>query len=391
MYKCLILISFLMPSCFGFCQVNGGFETNAVQECRNHCGDESHPFGENKVTGWFASHGTPQINKNDKICNSIETDVHSGTEAAFLFNDNSNLEGIFQEYSVSEDESYNISIFFKNLEITTSTKIIVKFTTGLINKKDAGKGGNLDIPVPNTQQIVLEKYLTTGNWTEFIIDEIIADNNYNQIWIYSEGTILVDDFTIRRSCCEPYKIWQNVINPPSTYVNNYIRAGENVTSSQTAGKVIINKGSNTIDFKAGRKIELLPGFETEPGANFNAIIAPCSNTLTQIDIFKISAADDPCHLQFEASACFGSGFYNFTWSNDVLDRDGSTKTKIIDNGSEWFGKKITVTVTDKLTSETVSKSIFLPTWMPFVEPFDFDNITVNNVITPNGDGKNDNW
>jgi hypothetical protein len=213
-------------------QSNGGFEINGADGCRNASGTSFtiDPFNKGKVSSWNASHGTPQIQKSSSNCVAAEADVHSGTEAAFIFYSASNKEGIFQSIPIKKDESFNIALFAKGLN--ANSKVIIKFANGLANEDPAITGGNPNIPNPSSQQLVIE-YALSNSWQEVRVDEIIADADYSQVWIYAmDGTILVDDFTFFKSCCEPYKLWQNITNPPNTYVNNYIKAGENVDGTQ---------------------------------------------------------------------------------------------------------------------------------------------------------------
>lgn len=368
-----------------FCQSNGGFESNDVDGCRNQTGPAFTvtPFNQNKVTDWKASHGSPQIQRVG--CPSTEADVHSGTEAAFLSFTPTNKEGIFQEINIKKDESFNVSVYAKG----ANSKIMVKFTNGLVNTN----GNNApNIPNPASQQLVIEKTLTNA-WQEVRVDEIIADADYSQVWIYAmDGTILVDDFSFYKSCCEPYKLWQNITNPPSTYVNNYIKAGENVDALQPQGKVVIKENAGLVEFQAGKNIELLPGFETETGATFVAEIKDCGEkefTLTVEEIpLRYSNSDPVCYKRFQASACFGSGDYTYFWSSssgeDVsYPYDETTTTDIPLDAPRWIFAK----VLDNLTGDTLAKGIYLGA-TPFSGDFAID---LYDIITPDGNGINDEW
>jgi len=375
-------------------QSNGGFEINGADGCRNASGTSFtiDPFNKGKVSSWNASHGTPQIQKSSSNCAAAEADVHSGTEAAFIFYSASNKEGIFQSIPIKKDESFNIALFAKGLN--ANSKVIIKFANGLANEDPAITGGNPNIPNPSSQQLVIE-YALSNSWQEVRVDEIIADADYSQVWIYAmDGTILVDDFTFFKSCCEPYKLWQNITNPPNTYVNNYIKAGENVDGTQPIGKVIITADSEPIEFEAGKSIELLPGFETEMGAKFTAEIKNCGEKKLQIDIIEINVPvinldkNVLCYRKFEASACYGSGNYTYSWTNDAgADRTDPTNTKrsktLLTTSPQW----LFLTVTDNVTQQSLTKTIHLPA-NEFSGALQF---TLSNVITPDGDGINDDW
>lgn len=63
---------------------------------------------------------------------------------------------------------------------------------------------------------------------------------------------------VGKNCCDLYQVYQNITNPPSTFVNDYILAGENVDPSKPTGKVIINNGSGKeIVFQAKNEIPMV--------------------------------------------------------------------------------------------------------------------------------------
>ena len=298
---------------------NSGFETNTVNICRQNAGVVN-PFFSNDVTEWSSANGTPQLNKSD--CPSGQDIVHFGHYAAFLNVDNTNREGIFRGISVSKDESFNISIYAYGY--STTSKIIVKFTTGLVNISLSGP--QFLLPVPTSSQTIIEMNLLPG-WQEVRVNEFIANANYNQLWIYAEnGNIAVDDVNVDKSCCEPYKIYQNIYDPPNTHVNDYILARNNVISG-TQGDVVIKADAETTNWTAKNQITLMSGFSTEPNATFIAEIKPCSEVPMEVQIWEIPNNNIPqCTRQYQALACFGSGSYKYTWHDNHAEHLGSQKT-----------------------------------------------------------------
>jgi hypothetical protein len=387
-FKQIITLALTIVSVATMAQSNGGFEDNSVVGCRNATSGIEHtisPFNKGKVPNWNASHGTPQIQKDG--CPSGQGDVHSGSEAVYMAYSETNKEGIFQTISISKDESFNVAIFAKGL----GSKLIIKFADGLVNENPAIVGGNPNIPNPSSQQLIIEKVLSNA-WQEVRIDEIIADADYSQVWIYSPGgTILVDDFSFFKSCCEPYKLWQNITNPPSTYVNNYIKAGDNVDATLPVGKVIITD-AEPIEFHAGQSIELLPGFETEVGATFEADIKDCGEkefeiSVSEIDPWVISGAvNSTCNKRFQVAACYGSQDCTISWDNGFGENrtsefwdDQSENISLI--SPQW----LFANVVDNETNITLRKGVFIPA-SPFSGSFDF---TMINAISPGNDGIND--
>lgn len=97
-------------------------------------------------------------------------------------------------------------------------------------------------------------------------------------------------------CCPEYTLYQNTYNlPAQTHVQDHIEAGNDL-GLPSKGNVIVQSGQN-VNFKAGNKIVLKPGFRAEKGSVFRATIEEC-NVLTNpsggsIEILSIPTVITP--------------------------------------------------------------------------------------------------
>ncbi len=125
----------------------------------------------------------------------------------------------------------------------------------------------------NVPQDVYVIYLRMWNCNE----QIIINNLSLTVFPPSEPAFVIPEIhnNVLADCCEDFKYYQN-IEFTGTFrkdVNDFIMAGENVTSGPT-GPVIVKSGAN-VKFVAGNQIIIEPGFSVELGANFEGIIAEC--------------------------------------------------------------------------------------------------------------------
>lgn len=90
--------------------------------------------------------------------------------------------------------------------------------------------------------------------------------------------IFWDDISVTEICeDERYFQNQNHVNENMIYqATNSIFAGNNVLQSIPVGDVKVMPSSNII-YRAGNQVVLEPGFSTEPGCYFEAVIGPCEN------------------------------------------------------------------------------------------------------------------
>ena len=192
-----LIMIFLQPKLFGQnILLNGNFEDQS-SGCKNPKDNapedfDLEPFYDNKVGNWNSSHGTAQITHTR--CNNTTFDnlVYNGNSSAFMSWSTGNKEGIYHPISIKKDESFNISFVARGWN--DSSKIIIKFTSGIQNNHSQV------LPSPANSQTLFEISLT-ANWQEFSLDEVIANANYSQIWIYAENGlgIFLDDLAIYKS------------------------------------------------------------------------------------------------------------------------------------------------------------------------------------------------
>jgi hypothetical protein len=108
----------------------------------------------------------------------------------------------------------------------------------------------------------------------------------------TDGNAYIDYVELTEWCPNEMRIENTAYylkEPP--YEAGYIYAGFDAGTPTPNGNVVVKDGAD-ITYKAEYKVELLPGFEVEEGAEFLAYIAPCGSLCPTLpDIF---AGDDAC-------------------------------------------------------------------------------------------------
>lgn len=104
----------------------------------------------------------------------------------------------------------------------------------------------------------------------------------NLIIMADNGRMLIDDVSLIElgpgpgACCPQSKFYEQTNSLPSlTQVRDFIKAGSDAGIPNISGPVTVKNGQ-TVTFKAGTSIELLPGFTAEAGSNFIATITECN-------------------------------------------------------------------------------------------------------------------
>jgi len=102
----------------------------------------------------------------------------------------------------------------------------------------------------------------------------------------TDGNAFIDYVELTEWCPNEMRIENTeyyLKEPP--YEAGYIYAGYDASYPSPNGNVVVKDGAN-ITYKAEYEVELLPGFETEDGAEFLAYIAPCGSLCPTLpDVF----------------------------------------------------------------------------------------------------------
>lgn len=163
-------------------------------------------------------------------------------------------------------------------------------------------------PKPNKQpQIEIINKARNGQWHK-VYGYWLADDNYSWITLgnfstgnASENTLFWDDIKIfnmqQEDCIDIWYIQNEVYDNENRFnqVSDKIIAGENVTAQYIQGPVLVKSNSNVI-YRAGNQVVLEPGFSTEPGAYFEAVIGPC----------EANPCPPPPIINDQQQACFGN-------------------------------------------------------------------------------------
>lgn len=295
---CIIVLNLVTINCQ---TINGDFEsfTFSGGHCEQNFGPNltmaASPFVACDFSGWFASHGSPEIFNNGT---NRSASMWSGRWDAGL---TVRGEGIHTYCYFLKDQVYHLT-----LKIACSTadvsgnpdiddfisNVYIKLGNGvpfLTTVSYNSTSSYYDIPSVLNSQTLL--HYTNFNSQAFQNVDIyfIPNDDYNSLWIYplhSNGqstisVLFVDDVVIED--CIPDITYSNNINLPTyTLRNNYIHAINNTQ---------VTNGQN-VTFIAGDHIYLGPNFSANLGSNFSAIIGGCEPS-SCTNPFKSIAVNSP--------------------------------------------------------------------------------------------------
>jgi len=123
-------------------------------------------------------------------------------------------------------------------------------------------------------------------------------NNISNIVILVHKGKIVFDHVELYSFCPPVHLIENktYVIKESAYEAGVIRAGYDVGAPTPNGHVIVKNGADII-YKAEIEVSLEPCFETEPGAEFLAFIAPCGRDCDYLPSLNFNDNFEICSQQ----------------------------------------------------------------------------------------------
>ena len=270
---------------------------------------------------WFASHGSPELD--------ITPTPHHGSRALFLAGRRPDLdfysEGVFFDHTFLKDHYYTLSFY-----IWQGSQVNFKLANGLVNNSqgDGTVDSSLNIwfaNPTNTQDLLINYDVTGAGWQLVEIRNFKPLINFSQLWIYTGDSMNaeanLDAGMLIKSCCIPYKEYQDTTDPPTTYVGQYIIAGDSITSSRPVGPVNFSQPWETI-WQAGEadsnniargRITLSDGFNS--GQNFKARVRDCRTSPLDISLSYTvtnTQVNGNCIIKLNTIVCFGSGRYTIT-------------------------------------------------------------------------------
>ncbi len=357
------------------------------------------PFWHEKVPNWKNYSFSPEI------VTSIAYPGITGNAATFAFiTTTSNGTSTFYEAIFQQNDSYlkngipTIEPIFKNGKsyiVSFKFKFIngslgfvnpsIKLIAGLFNEDRnlPGTSPKNNINNLNNDLIGITPNTLAENQWHYFKTYYTPTSNKEGFAILPVGlgggvtsaTLIYDDIIITETCCIPNVVYNNVTNPPSANVQDYIRCNSDVTFTNSSNTYLAAKNEILLQNNT---------FITDV-ASFVATAEDCLAKPVELYTQIVQAK---CKFKVFLSACYGSGQYEFYFGEEL------SENKVKDYSLVNAGSSITVKVKDLVSGLIVSKVITLPTNDSTLNPnptkykgaFTFN---IGNVFTPNGDGIND--
>lgn len=287
-----IFFIFVVGSLSAQCLVNSDFDqfSGNLEQSPTGC-----PYiSMNNTVNWRKSHGSPQIFTGafPQHYGYMWAASSQGTTSGG-WHVSKKSEGMYASYTFIQNEVYKIRLAVKTQGDAVGfwgiDDIEERFYLYAANNITEGTDhcGD-DVPnIPNKQLIKSEEFAGTS-WTIFEYD-FIPNQNFSQIWIYPELTLLntvVDnnaqyDFYIDYlEICPPEACWNTVTYNSGVLPTNDTKHGFiNIGSSFGGNGFVTTAGKAFTTMKGTRQIDFAPDFRTPNfgiTSGFQAIIEPCN-------------------------------------------------------------------------------------------------------------------
>lgn len=353
-----------------------------MQECLNNPNHHTtqdydfEPFFREKLKHWKSSHGTAQV----EMIGCANNKVASGNISAYIDGRDNNQEGIFQEgINLEVGTTYNISFNVEKLGIE------IYICDGLTNQTGAIPNiSTKEKLFPNGTPNEIMTFNANTGFTHVEIKNYKVQSQHSQLWIFSTSSDnVIDDISIFKTCCINHQVYENVTNPPSTHVNEWIHANPNQPASNTDVTYTIPTQRR---WTAKDNINIKQNFYIGRHTSFNAKLQDCNTISIDGYISALTGAqgDDPCDTYLTAEACYGSGNYAYEWkiNGQIVCTDQVFK---INQNTPFY---IVLKITDIITGLSIERTFdYRPCGCPVLDLY---TGWPNDIIEycPEKDGRN---
>ncbi len=248
------------------------------------------------VSGWYRSHGTPQLWSNPIIVgtNTPPGNTPAGNNFMAMWGKEDYPsghygEGIFTNKNFIKDRSYRVCMWVSNYG--NDGDIVVRLAKNLALRSNTNGDCGENIPSTSNTQVAYQTQVAWSSaWTKITFD-FTANDDYSQFWVYPYGTsksaevwLFVDDINVYEICNPPivFNMSTNTssgVIPAAFYTRKYtIDAGSSAAGGLVSSGTVTTSTSADVIFEGGSVIRLLPNFRATATVNskFVAFITPCS-------------------------------------------------------------------------------------------------------------------